>query len=127
MKTKALISFEVTAKLICVFVFTYAKSRFPHDVAHISSSRKHLRTKVTPDMHLKLVSHWDAITLDCDRDIYSIILTTVVRHSRECLMTFVRASHDCETFARVSHDSSEIFARASHDIRASVSRRSCEF
>ena len=27
-KTKALISFEVTAKLICVFVFAYAKSRF---------------------------------------------------------------------------------------------------
>ena len=27
MKTKALISFAVTAKLICVFVFAYAKSR----------------------------------------------------------------------------------------------------
>ena len=27
-KTKALISFAVTAKLICVFVFAYAKSRF---------------------------------------------------------------------------------------------------
>ena len=39
--------------LICVFVFAYAKSRVPHYVAHISStSRKHLRTKVTPDMHL---------------------------------------------------------------------------
>ena len=34
-KTKALISFAVTAKLICVFVFAYAKSRFSHDVAHI--------------------------------------------------------------------------------------------
>ena len=33
-KTKALISFAVTAKLICVFVFTYAKSRFSHDAAH---------------------------------------------------------------------------------------------
>ena len=33
-KTKALISFGVTAKLICVFVFAYAKSRFSHDVAH---------------------------------------------------------------------------------------------
>ena len=30
-KTKALISFAVTAKLICVFVFAYAKSRFSHD------------------------------------------------------------------------------------------------
>ena len=34
MKTKALISFAVTAKLICVFVFAYAKSRFSHDAAH---------------------------------------------------------------------------------------------
>ena len=35
-KTKALISFAVTAKLICVFVFAYAKSRFSHDEAHLS-------------------------------------------------------------------------------------------
>ena len=35
-KTKALISFAVTAKLICVFVFAYAKSRFSHDAAHIA-------------------------------------------------------------------------------------------
>ena len=33
--TKALISFAVTAKLICAFVFAYAKSRFSHDVAHL--------------------------------------------------------------------------------------------
>ena len=32
-KTKALISFEVTEKLICVFVFAYAKRWFSHDVA----------------------------------------------------------------------------------------------
>ena len=35
-KTKALISFAVTAKLICVFVFAYAKSRSSHDAAHIN-------------------------------------------------------------------------------------------
>ena len=35
MKTKVLISFAVTAKLICVFVFTYAKSRFSYDAAHL--------------------------------------------------------------------------------------------
>ena len=35
-KTKALISFAVTAKLICVFVFAYAKCRFSHDAAQIS-------------------------------------------------------------------------------------------
>ena len=33
MKTKALISFAVTAKLICFFVFAYAKSRFSHAAA----------------------------------------------------------------------------------------------
>ena len=33
-KTKALISFAVTAKLICVFVFAYADCWFSHDVAH---------------------------------------------------------------------------------------------
>ena len=34
-KTKALISFAVTAKVICVFVFAYAKCWFSHDAAHI--------------------------------------------------------------------------------------------
>ena len=37
-KTKALISCAVTAQLICVFVFAYAKSRFSHDEAHMSVS-----------------------------------------------------------------------------------------
>ena len=34
-KTKALISFAVTAKLICVFVFACAKCWFPHDAAQL--------------------------------------------------------------------------------------------
>ena len=34
-KTKTLISFAVTAKLICVFVFTYAQRWFSHDEAHM--------------------------------------------------------------------------------------------
>ena len=34
-KTKALISFAVTAKLICVFVFAYAKIRFSDVAAHM--------------------------------------------------------------------------------------------
>ena len=34
-KTKALISFAVTVKLICVFVFVYAKKRFFHIAAQI--------------------------------------------------------------------------------------------
>ena len=35
-KTKVLISFAVTAKLICAFVIAYAKCWLSHDVAHIS-------------------------------------------------------------------------------------------
>ena len=34
-KTKALIRFAVTAKLICVFVFVYAKRWFSHDAAQM--------------------------------------------------------------------------------------------
>ena len=37
-KTKSLISFAVTAKLICVFVFAYAKIRFSHVAAQIVSA-----------------------------------------------------------------------------------------
>ena len=37
-KTKALISFAVTVKLICVFVFAYAKCWFSHDAAHFGIS-----------------------------------------------------------------------------------------
>ena len=39
-KTKALISFAVTAKLICVFVFAYLKSRFSHNKAHFCSEKE---------------------------------------------------------------------------------------
>ena len=43
-KTKALISLAVavTSKLICIFVFAYAKSWFSHDVAHIQHKIKDL-------------------------------------------------------------------------------------
>ena len=37
-KTKTLISFAVTAKLICVFVFAYAKIRFSHVAAQVIST-----------------------------------------------------------------------------------------
>ena len=36
-KTKELISFAATAKLICTFVFGYAKRLFSHDAAQLSS------------------------------------------------------------------------------------------
>ena len=34
-KTKTLISLAVTGKLICAFVFAYAKSRISYDAAHL--------------------------------------------------------------------------------------------
>ena len=37
-KTKALISFTVTTKLICVFVFAYADSWFSHEEAHFKTT-----------------------------------------------------------------------------------------
>ena len=52
-KTKALISFANTAKLIYVFVFAYAKSRFSHDALftlHLviyTTSRQLLRNQKT--------------------------------------------------------------------------------
>ena len=35
-KTKTLISFVVAAKLICIFIFAYAKSWFSHEEAQIT-------------------------------------------------------------------------------------------
>ena len=51
-KTKALISFVVTTKLICAFVFAYAKRRFSHDEAQLfpnalESITTRLKTTVT--------------------------------------------------------------------------------
>ena len=39
-KTMALISFAVTAKLICVFVFAYADCWFSHEAAHILTEKQ---------------------------------------------------------------------------------------
>ena len=47
-KTKALISFAVTAKLICVFVFAYAKSRFSHDAAHMETGTANKQPREPP-------------------------------------------------------------------------------
>ena len=41
-KTKALISFAVTAKLICVFVFANAKRWFSHEAAPIILNNQNL-------------------------------------------------------------------------------------
>ena len=47
-KTKVLISFAVTAKLICAFVFAKAKIRFSHDAAKASTSLSDLLKDTTP-------------------------------------------------------------------------------
>ena len=44
-KTKALISYAVTAKLICVFVFAYAERWFSHDTAQIVYCHKIILTQ----------------------------------------------------------------------------------
>ena len=41
-ENKALISFAVTAKLICVFVFAYAKRWFSHEAAHLVMCISHM-------------------------------------------------------------------------------------
>ena len=51
MKTKALISFAVTAKVICVFVFTYAKSRFSHNEAHLMITVRRIFLSVLQTKH----------------------------------------------------------------------------
>ena len=58
-KTKALISLAVTAKLICTFVFAYAKSWFSHDAAHKAVGRKHLSVweQMATDQHEPLLAH----------------------------------------------------------------------
>ena len=48
-KTKALISFAVTAKLICGFVFAYAKCWFSHALAHMKKlEQRHDKTGFMP-------------------------------------------------------------------------------
>ena len=45
-KTKALISFAVTAKLICVFVLAYADHLFSHEAAQMLTSYKNSRINI---------------------------------------------------------------------------------
>ena len=65
-KTKALISIAVTAKLICVFVFAYAKSRFSHDEAQISLCHSVKRTGFMKQLSSSKTSLKTDIPLDSD-------------------------------------------------------------
>ena len=42
-KTKVMISFAVTAKLICAFVFAYADCWFSHEAAHLFTTLVNLQ------------------------------------------------------------------------------------
>ena len=59
MKTKSLISFSVTAKLICVFVFAYAKRLVSHDAAHIYSEI----TSYNVEYQLPIVFHFHLLNI----------------------------------------------------------------
>ena len=52
-KTKALISFAFTAKLICVFVFAYAKRLFSHGVAQLANSNFYITILISAHSFLK--------------------------------------------------------------------------
>ena len=71
-KTKALISFAATAKLICVFVFAYAKSRFSHDEAHVI-----MITYDFPMIAGIAVMYWSTIQAS-DRDVIRLVLLSSI-------------------------------------------------
>ena len=64
-KTKVLISFAVTPKLICVFVFAYAKLRISHDEAHLGQLKK--RWSKSELMLTKFVVQADLLYFDLKR------------------------------------------------------------
>ena len=65
MKTKALISFA--AKLICVFVFAYAKIRFSHDTAHMSETSSASLVSLSKKVKLLLIAFVAAQAVLCLR------------------------------------------------------------
>ena len=68
-KTKALISFAVTTKLICVFVFAYAKIRFSHVAAHMTSW-----------WHFHNVRWWYVCFVCCNRTSFYLLWTSEMHH-----------------------------------------------
>ena len=45
MKVKAMMSFALTAKLICAFVFAYVKDLFSHAAAHLRTLCEHFNNE----------------------------------------------------------------------------------
>ena len=84
-KTKALISFTVTVKLICVFVFAYAYCWFFHDGAHIYKLGvifSHCQIILGLKLCLKVGSF-------CSIFFYNYIMDLII-HTREKLPRFLR-------------------------------------
>ena len=55
-KTKALISFAVTAKLICVFVFAYADCWFSPEAAHMVQDNVNVK-HISGNQNIRLYMH----------------------------------------------------------------------
>ena len=55
-KTKALISLVVTAKLNCVFVFAYAKSRFSHNEANVMLEKTQMSLSLDMCLHCAFIT-----------------------------------------------------------------------
>ena len=65
-QTLALISFAVTEKLICVFVFAYAKIRFSYDEAYILSFSKQVLVSLSCASITLIVTFFKRLFIDND-------------------------------------------------------------
>ena len=64
MKTKALISFAVTAKLVCAFVFTYANCWISHAAAHRNVAETTRTQSKFPFFVIKLIRERNLMSED---------------------------------------------------------------
>ena len=81
---KALISFAVTAKLICVFVFAYEERWFSHDAAHIHF--EHMVHRIYPaelQLNKANASDTEAAFLDLNLSIHNVIVSTKIYDKRD--------------------------------------------
>ena len=71
MKTKVLISFAITAKLICVFVFAYADCWFVYDVAYFMNCSENISKAILPVLLIQDEHYCQLVVKGmCTRDWY---------------------------------------------------------
>ena len=87
----ALISFAVTAKLICVFVFAYAKSRFSHDAAHISVG--------SLEKHGSIITHLLS-QVRIGMDLTKVVLPTFILERKSLLEMYADFLAHCDLFVK---------------------------